>query len=414
MSIHAILSPSSAKRWLYCPGSVALHAQYPDSGSDDAAEGTAAHALGEKCLKEGLDATDLIGMVIPTDRQPYKVDDEMADEVQKYVDYVRTVQQSCGGELFVEQRLSIEHLTGEPGAEGTADAVILSADGETLHVIDLKYGKGVRVEADHNEQLAIYASAALKALDLLGSVQRVVMHIVMPRLNHYPTWELPVERPEQPDANGHRYNMRTFEQAVQARAAKAITFIGKSPEDVGILDMGPSADTCRWCRAKADCPALAEQVQEEIGADFNNLDAMPPITDQTNIGEKLDAVELVEMWCKAVRAEAERRLHAGVAVPGYKLVEGKRGARSWSSDEQAEEVMKSMRLKQDEMYNFKLISPTQAEKLLKDSPKRWNRLQELVSQKGGNPTVVPESDKRPALVINPAVDLADETGGDLV
>lgn len=414
MSTHAILSPSSAKRWLYCPGSVALHAQYPDSGSDDAAEGTAAHALGEKCLKEGLNAADLIGMVIPTDRQPFKVDDEMVSEVQKYIDYVRTVQQGCGGELFVEQRLSIAHLTGEEGAEGTSDAVILSADGETLHAIDLKYGKGIRVEAERNEQLAMYASAALRALDIAGTVQRVVMHIVMPRLNHYPTWELPVEVPETPDEQGERPSMVAFEKAVQYHAAKAITFIGKKPEDVGVLDLRPDADACRWCRAKADCPALADQVQEEIGADFANLDEAPKVDEQTDIGEKLDAVELVEMWCKAVRAEAERRLHAGIAVPGYKLVEGKRGARAWTAETEAEEVMKSMRLKQDEMYSFKLISPTQAEKLLKDSPKRWNRLQELVTQKGGNPTVVPESDKRPALVINPVADFADETGGDLV
>ena len=127
VSNHAILSPSSAPRWLHCPGSVALHAQFTDSGSADAAEGTAAHTLAEKCLVSSTNADEHIGMVIPTDYAPFKVDDDMADAVQRYVDYVRQVVAGCNGELRIEQRLSIEHLTGEQGAHGTSDAVILSS-----------------------------------------------------------------------------------------------------------------------------------------------------------------------------------------------------------------------------------------------------------------------------------------------
>jgi hypothetical protein len=417
-SQHAILSPSSASRWLHCPGSVALHAEYPDSGSEHADEGTAAHALAEHTLnRPDGNCIDYLGMVIPTDSRPFTVDIDMAAEVQKYVGYVRDVQARCDGELFVEQRLSIEHLTGEPGACGTSDAVILSNDGATLHVIDLKYGRGVKVDAFTNEQLAIYASAALREIDLLGDVDTVVMHIVMPRLGHIDTWELSIVQPIEPHpVNGNR-NMRTFEQHVIQAAAHAITFIGKPSAEVLIEDLQPSDDTCQWCRAKATCPALAAKVQADVGADFETIietGSTPTIGESADIAEKIKAVDLVEAWCKAVRAEAERRLHSGIAVPGYKLVEGKRGARAWTAETEAEEVMKSMRLKQDEMYDFKLISPTKAEKLLKESPKRWARLESLIVQKGGNPTVVPETDKRPALVINPAADFVDETAEDLV
>ena len=126
------------------------------------------------------------------------------------------------------------------------------------------------------------------------------------------------------------------------------------------------------------------------------------------------AVDLVEQWCKAVRAEVESRLLQGQEVPGYKLVQGKRGARAWTSAEEAEAILKSMRLKQDEMYDLKLISPTTAEKVLKESPKRWNRIAPLISQSEGKPSVAPESDKRPALVLGAVEDDFEQVTDDLV
>jgi hypothetical protein len=154
-------------------------------------------------------------------------------------------------------------------------------------------------------------------------------------------------------------------------------------------------------------------VQDNVGAEFEVLTNPMPgpgiVVDEhvsdVALSIKMAAVDLIEDWCKAVRAETERRLLAGESVPGWKLVQGKRGARAWSSPTDAEATLKSMRLKQDEMYEFKLISPTSAEKLLaKDSPRRWSKLLDLIIQPEGKPHVAPESDKRPALVVTPTAD----------
>jgi hypothetical protein len=116
----------------------------------------------------------------------------------------------------------------------------------------------------------------------------------------------------------------------------------------------------------------------------------------------MDKVGLVEDWCKAIRAEIERRLLQGLSVTGYKLVEGKQGNRKWSDEAQAEAAMKSMRLKSDEMYERKVISPTAAEKVLKQTPAKWEKLQKLIVRNPGKPSVAKADDKRPALAVHTA------------
>jgi len=126
--------------------------------------------------------------------------------------------------------------------------------------------------------------------------------------------------------------------------------------------------------------------------------------------------EQIEGWLKAVRAEVERRLLAGKSVPGYKLVKGKQGNRAWRDAEAAEALLKSFRLKIDEMYDMKVISPTTAEKVLAESPKRWAKAQVLITRADGKPSVAPLSDKRPALEVKPVAEefedlsIADELG----
>lgn len=423
MSEHAILSPSSASRWLGCPGSVALEAGYPDESSEFADEGTAAHFLASECLTHEYDAAYYLGDYIRVSDdivefcpekddsnygsgRVFMVDADMAEHVQKYLDYVRAL----GGEVLVEQRLPIGFITGEADAKGTSDAVVLL--GDELVVVDLKYGRGVKVDADNNEQLAIYGAAALEEFGIVGDFKRVRMVIHQPRLDHVSEWAVSVSYMADRTSN------------TRLLSRYALGYIGKSPDAVAPDDLRPGNKACQWCKAKAACPALRAHVLSTVADDF--VDITKPVApqlehaaarqfDNATLGNLLGAVDLIEDWCGAIRAQGKVELLAGRAVPGFKLVSGKRGARAWADEAEAEATLKKMRLKTDQMYAFKLISPTKAEELHKTDiigARQWPKLQALITQPDGAPTVVPASDKRPALEVAAPLDgFKDETAG---
>lgn len=402
MSAHAILSPSGAARWMSCPASVALTDGMQDTAGDDAKYGTDAHELAALCLDTGCEAADLRGNTMG---EGNTVDDEMIEGVQKYVDDVRKIAE--GGTLLVEQRVPLDHITGELNATGTADALITK--GDELIVVDLKFGRGVRVDAENNPQLRLYALGAMKTRDenLFTSV-RTIIH--QPRLGHASEEVISVDE------------LLKWGEEASAKALTARVGLERRRHGESQLpgDFGPSDKACRWCKAKATCPALAAKVQADIGADFEDLTKESVQRTATlvevDLARAMTATDLIEDWIKAVRAEVERRLLAGTDVPGFKLVEGRRGARAWTDEQAAEDMLrKQFRMKVEEAYNLKLISPTQAEKVLKESPKRWVKAQALIAQSTGKPSVAPASDKRPALVVTPtADDFGDITNEELV
>jgi len=405
-----------------CPGSLFLEKGEPDSSSKHADEGTCAHFLASECLSKGEHPAQHLKKrieIMPEGARwqgdliqgPwFEVDEDMVGAVNVYVQAVRKYAE--GGTLFVEQRLPITTWTGEPDASGTSDAVILTPDGELI-VVDLKYGMGELVSPERNKQLMIYALAAYEEFSLVGDIKSIRLVIHQPRVLHAPQeWGCSVEE------------LLAFGEDVKraAREADDVLCSNPSPDSSWLrARLHVTEKGCRWCRAAHKCPARDAHVTETIGADFEDLTTgaqIPPVGAGEELAKKLAACDLIEQWIKAVRGKVEAELFAGHPVPGYKLIQGKKGARSWIDAAQAEAALKSMRLKVEEMYDMKVISPTSVEKIFGEkgsapSVKRWNKLQELITQSEGKPSVAPESDKRPALVVNPAADFDDESGEDM-
>jgi hypothetical protein len=373
-----------------CPGSVTLEADFPDTSSAYAREGTAAHELAAMVLEDpSSTANHYVGKKIAFDDHGeevvWPITKEMADYVDDYVSFVR--ERAVGKILHVECKLSIGHITGEDGATGTSDVVIIDREQEAIEVIDLKYGMGVRVDAENNEQMQFYALGALYEYELISDFSWVTMVIHQPRLNHVSEWNIPVDQ------------LRRFEDEARHAADKV-----RWEEPT----FNPSEKQCRFCKAKATCPALRAEVTEIVGG-AATLDEFTPQTVDSQSGDNylpmaMSKVGMVEDWCKAVRAEVERRLLAGQTVDGYKLVEGRKGNRAWSDEGAVEQLFKSFRLRQEEMYDFKLISATKAEKLLKANPKRWAKAEQLITRSDGKPSVAPATDKRPAMDVKPVLD----------
>ena len=361
-----------------CPGSVAACRGLVDKSSSFANEGTAAHYMAEQILR-AKDGTSLVNT--PADNGVMMTAD-MLTEVLKYTNYVQDVVAATGGELLIEERLSIGNITGEQDAYGTSDTVILA--GDELIICDLKFGMGLKVNAEQNPQLMIYALAALQEYELIRDFKTVRVVIHQPRLNHVSEWTLTVEELE-------KFGDKVWNAAIDARQADA--------------KLVPSDKGCKFCKAKATCTAIRDEVLEVFEAVNTDSSA-------SHLSQAMSKIDLIEGWCKAIRAEVETRLLDGNEIVGWKLVQGRRGSRAWVNPDDAEAWLKP-RLKLDELYDFKLISPTTLGKRLTDwidadgvsrkpvlGPRQQKELDALITQAEGKPSVAPESDKRPALVVD--------------
>jgi len=177
MSEHAILSASSSVRWINCPGSVRLTKDIPSSSSKFARHGSAAHALCERCLRDGSNAEDHQGLQIKIEDDVYEVDEEMVDAVQVYLDFVR----SLSGELYVEQRVDYSPWAVKDSF-GTADAIVIDWNQRHMTVCDFKFGAGIAVSAVKNSQLGLYALGAINEFGHLGGIDTIQLAIIQPRV----------------------------------------------------------------------------------------------------------------------------------------------------------------------------------------------------------------------------------------
>lgn len=429
---HSYWSASKFESLMLCPGKIVLEDGAPDNTNAYAAEGTAAHQVLTWALQEERPAAAYIGRLIHLDERgkpcdpfaakyTYQVDDEIAEHVQACIDYVNDLR-GDDGVVFADIRVNYSTYldVAEDTAWGTADVII--ARGAELIVVDFKYGRGVEVDAERNPQMSLYGLGALQAYQgLVADFERVRMAISQPRVKRAPSeWDCSVEELE-------AWGRSTARSAVVSCQIATQTRIDAAWQEAFLR---PAEKACKFCKAKATCPALRAEVASTVntfGATPATPDEFAEIetataealkhADEAWLSAALSKVDLIEDWCKAVRAETERRLLAGDNAPGWKLVQGKKGARQWANAKEAEETLKSMRVKLEDMYDFKLISPTTAEKLHKAGtigPRQWLKLQGLITQSEGKPHVAPESDSRPALVVTPVVDdFTDVTAEDL-
>ncbi len=398
MSEHALLAPSGMHRWGKCAGSVAaiIAAEVGDTSSEFAREGSAAHVLGERALEYEKPCTFWLGEKIAIGYevggvetyQEFEVDEDMCEFVQVYVDQVNREP----GELLIEERFDLGQVYGVEEQFGTGDAVKLDYENLRLYVGDLKFGRGVIVFAKDNDQMYSYGAGALKQYELLADWETITVAVHQPRLNHYDEHTLT------------RAELETWMRNAKVDAAHAMSMIGKPADEIEAAKT-PGEDQCQWCPLKGTCIPLAEWTHKQVFDDFVNLedDTVTPtqstsISDGT-LGKLVTRADIIESACREWRAEGKRRLEAGIAIPGWKLVEGRAGKREWSSESKAEDIMKAARIKSDVMYTKKLLTLPAAEKVFKKKPKIWTKLLTLLQQAAGAPAMAEATDSRPELVV---------------
>lgn len=369
---HALLSASSAHRWLYCTPSARLEEQFPDTVSVAAKEGTLAHELAEARLKNYFFSVDfgkrkLTGFIKKLKGEELW-QEEMLGHTETYLDYVKRIALGFQSAPYVAIEKQVDYGTYAKGGFGTADCVLVS--GSTLYVIDFKYGKGVPVSAEGNPQLSLYALGAYEAYKILYPITEVQLAIVQPRLDSISEWGCTVEE------------LLEFGEFVKRQADLAWKGEG---------NFQPGEKTCRFCRARAVCRARAE---ENVKLAFA-VGKKPPLVTDSEVGEYLRQGEDVDAWLKDLKECALGQCLAGKEIPGWKAVEG-RGSRDWTDMEEAFRVLQEKEVPKALLYEEKPLTLAQVEKAI--GKKEFNELVgKYVKKNPGKPALAPESDKRPAI-----------------
>ncbi|SDN04587.1 DUF2800 domain-containing protein [Acetanaerobacterium elongatum] len=360
---HALLSASSSERWLRCPPSARLCESYEDKGSDFAAEGTDAHALCEYKLRQalGMEAED------PTENLTW-FNEEMDDCATGYATYVleqmEAAKQTCADPVvLIEQRVDFSRWVAS--GFGTADCLII-ADG-TLKIIDYKHGRGIMVDSTENPQMQCYALGALELFDGIYDIDTVRMTIYQPRRDNISTYEL---------SKDELYHWA--DEVLKPTADLA--FAG----DGNFL----CGEWCGFCKAKHDCRARADANMELARYDFK----LPPLLTDEDIEDILSKVDDLVAWAADIKEYALQQAISGKEWAGWKLVEG-RSNRKYVSDAVVADVVEHAGF---DPYERKVLGVTAMQKLLGKS--RFDELLAAYIEKPqGKPTLVPESDKRPAM-----------------
>jgi hypothetical protein len=357
---HALLSASSAARWLACPPSAVAAEAYPNEGTEYTAEGTLAHEVAEYAASAPVDAP-----WIANGRDD--ITQEMVECAKGYADYIQEQIETPDATVLLEQQVDFSPWV--PGGFGTADCIIIQ--GDTMDVIDYKYGKGVAVSAEDNPQEKLYGLGALNDYGFVYDVHTIRLHIYQPRLNNISVDTLTVEE-----------LLLWAEETVKPTAAKA--YKGKG-------DYSPG-EHCRFCPHAGRCRALTKTCTEYVTT--HGMRSTVPVLAPWEVAQVLTMEPLVSLWLKRVKDQALTSMLNGQQVPGYKVVAG-RGSRTWADDLEVAAELEKAGYTREDITKTELLSVAGMEKALGKK-----KVAELVGGQilthTGAPTVAPESDKRPA------------------
>ena len=396
--VHALLSPSGAKKWLACSASLACEKDIPNTSGKAAVLGTAMHTIAEVHLNRYIK-----GNALPLEREvgAYVLDEgkgqikalispmkgavlitaDMIEQVRKYTDYCKAII-DVATYAKLEMRVNLTEVL-HPGYEGvetfgTADLVavqeLANTDEHMLIIGDLKTGRH-RVEAKENKQLMLYALGVYRRLKRRYNISVVRLLIFQPCAGGASEWDISVE------------GLELFAKFAQKRALLALDAYFRGKKNLKASDFRPSVDGCQWCRFSEQCAARTKTVNAVLAEELEDDFALE-LTPEQLVAE-YEKLPLLRQHIDKVEKAMAAALHSGKKVPGYKLVEGKMGNRSWSDVDAVEKIIDG----DEVLYKRVLMSPTEAKKVLSED--EWATIEHLVTRKPGAPCVATADDKRP-------------------
>lgn len=369
---HAKLSASGASRWATCPGSVQMEDGIPDKESIYAQEGTLAHEMSELKLKHYLDPKGFgkrkLNAAIKKLKENELYQAEMDSYTDTYVDFIKEKALSFSSNPYIEIEKRVDFSRWVDGGFGTCDCVLIH--GSTLSIIDLKYGKGVPVSSEQNEQLILYALGAYDAFNLIYNLDKIELNIVQPRINNFSTWEISLTE------------LLLWGDYFKVQAEKALGGNG---------ELVPSAKACKFCKARDICTARAENnlsLESEIKLKPNEIP-------KDKLYEYISRGEDIAKWVADLKAYALDMCLKGEDVKGLKAVAG-RTSRSWTNQDEAINKLIEGGIDEAIIYDKVPLTLAKLEKAL-GKQQFTTLVGDLVVTSEGKPTLVFENDKRPAI-----------------
>ena len=369
---HAKLSASGASRWATCPGSVQMEDGIPDKESVYAQEGTLAHEMSELKLKHYLDPKGFgkrkLNAAIKKLKENELYQAEMDSFTDTYVDFIKEKALSFSSNPYIEIEKRVDFSRWVDGGFGTCDCILIH--GSTLSIIDLKYGKGVPVSSEQNEQLILYALGAYDAFNLIYNLDKIELNIVQPRINNFSTWEISLTE------------LLLWGDYFKVQAEKALGGNG---------ELVPSAKACKFCKARDICTARAENnlsLESEIKLKPNEIP-------KDKLYEYISRGEDIAKWVADLKAYALDMCLKGEDVKGLKAVAG-RTSRSWTNQDEAINKLIEGGIDEAIIYDKVPLTLAKLEKAL-GKQQFTTLVGDLVVTSEGKPTLVFENDKRPAI-----------------